>query len=153
LSPREVCRRNQVSLYAKAGSIIRRQGETVVPSASHVSELILEVFPGSRGSCVLYEDDGKSQTYQRGRFVKSRFDLMGDGKQLTLYGHAAQGKSRANTRTIVIWAVLEKEPKSVLLGRKTLSRDALKYNPCTRRLIVNLPEMDSRKAFQLTLLV
>ena len=71
-------------LFVRAGSVIpmgplKQYAEEVVEGP-----LSLTVYPGSDGTSMLYEDDGRSFDYRRGAFMKIEMQWRDAGRRLTL---------------------------------------------------------------------
>lgn len=139
-----------IPVFAKAGSIVVRQPANVAPGASHIDELILDVYPGANGGATLYEDDGKSHGYKRGRCCCTRVELRDDGKVVILTAAKPEGRPFGETRRITVNLAVAKRPRGVRLGTKRLPASA-----CTQRedgrYQIDLPEMPSANRYVLTL--
>ncbi|MBC7913489.1 MAG: glycoside hydrolase family 31 protein [Pyrinomonadaceae bacterium] len=58
-----------IPLFAKAGAIIPMQPEMKYDGEKPVNEITLDIFPGANSSFNIYEDDGLSTDYQKGKFA------------------------------------------------------------------------------------
>ncbi len=58
---------DEIPLYVRSGAIIPMQPEMRHTGERSVDPLILNIFPGSKGSTRVYEDEGNSNGYQQGR--------------------------------------------------------------------------------------
>jgi alpha-glucosidase (family GH31 glycosyl hydrolase) len=76
-----------IPVYAKAGAIVPLAPKVGWGGLENPLELDLHVFPGADNRFELYEDDGESTDYLRGRFAITPFSL--EGQVFTI--HAAQG--------------------------------------------------------------
>ncbi|MDK1031712.1 MAG: glycoside hydrolase family 31 protein, partial [Planctomycetia bacterium] len=139
-----------VPMYAKAGSIIVRQDDSMVPAVSHVDDLILDVFHGAGGAAELYEDDGTSSEYKKAGFGRTAFTLKDTAKALTLTGEALKGKAFGPSRRITVNVVLDSAPKSALLNGAKLSARRVSYDADTRRCTLQLGRVSVKKAWRLT---
>ena len=74
---------DEMPVLAKAGAIIPTC-EIKDNSVDNPKEIILNVFPGASNEFTLYEDDGKSQNYQKGQFVKTKILFDWDNKTLKI---------------------------------------------------------------------
>jgi len=89
-----------VPVYVRAGAILPRQAPDGVLHAGHLAELVLDVYPGAAGSCVLYEDDGLSTGYQRREYCKTRFALAATADGLAVSSAVATGRPLGEMRTV-----------------------------------------------------
>ncbi len=63
-----------IPLFVRAGSILPTT-KPIQHTGEKVSEIILEVYPGAKTTGYLYEDDGASFDYERGRYSLTNFTL------------------------------------------------------------------------------
>lgn len=75
----------QIPLFVKAGSIIPL-GEVVSSTASKQAITKILVFPGADAHFTLYDDDGVSLEYQKGRFTSSQLDWSEKNQALSVQG-------------------------------------------------------------------
>lgn len=64
-------RLEDMPIFVRPGSVIPLYPEGMRNLASVPQELILQVFPGDHGATELYDDDGRSQGYQRGEYANT----------------------------------------------------------------------------------
>jgi alpha-glucosidase len=60
---------DEIPVYVRSGAIIPMQPEMLHTGERPVDPLILNVFPGSKGSTRVYEDEGNTNGYQQGRYA------------------------------------------------------------------------------------
>lgn len=76
-----------IPVYAKAGAIIPLAPKVGWGGIENPTELDIYVFPGADTTFELYEDDGETTEYQRGKYAITRFSLHKD----VFTVHPAQG--------------------------------------------------------------
>jgi alpha-glucosidase (family GH31 glycosyl hydrolase) len=76
-----------IPVYAKAGAIVPLAPKVGWGGLDNPTELDLYIFPGADNTFDLYEDDGETTDYQRGKYAITRFELKGD----TFTIHPAEG--------------------------------------------------------------
>jgi len=76
-----------IPVFAKAGAIVPLAPKVSWGGLDNPTELDLYIFPGADNTFDLYEDDGETTDYQRGKYAITRFELKGD----TFIIHPAQG--------------------------------------------------------------
>ena len=79
-------------VFAKSGSIIPMSTK-VDNSVSVPEELEIHVFPGKNNTYSLYEDDGITNLYKNGYFLKTEIDYNYQTNNYTLIIRATEGKS------------------------------------------------------------
>ncbi len=141
---------DEIPIYVRAGSLITRQSDAVSPAASHISEVILEVFPGADGRTTLYEDDGRSQGYTRGEFATTRYELVDLGDTLEVRCKGTRGEAFGDTRDHTVEIVLDKAPNRVSYLDGELEAA---FDENTRRARVKLPRLTISENWTLTVLM
>jgi hypothetical protein len=81
-----------IPVYAKAGAIVPLASQSAWGGIPNPTELELFLFPGADNSFSLYEDDGETTDYQRGKYVLTQFEInvsgLGDeSSQATVESH------------------------------------------------------------------
>ena len=76
-----------IPVYAKAGAIVPLAPKVGWGGLDNLTELDIHIFPGADNTFDLYEDDGETTDYQRGKYAITRFELKGDEFII----HPAQG--------------------------------------------------------------
>jgi alpha-glucosidase (family GH31 glycosyl hydrolase) len=76
-----------IPVYAKTGAIVPLAPKVGWGGVENPTELHIHIFPGADNIFELYEDDGETTDYQRGKFAITRFELKGN----TFIIHPAQG--------------------------------------------------------------
>ena len=77
-----------IPVFAKAGAIVPLAPKVGWGGIGNPNELDLYIFPGADNEVELFEDDGETTDYQRGKFAITRFTLKNN--QFTL--HSAEGE-------------------------------------------------------------
>jgi alpha-glucosidase (family GH31 glycosyl hydrolase) len=132
-----------VPAYVPAGTILTRQNPDGDIHATHITDLILDVYPGANGTASLYEDDGRSDAYKNGHFCKTRFTLEG----LRLSGATETGAPLGTTRRITIQIRLDKAPTKITFNKTTAI-------PCESKdgiYTIALPEHPADKPWELVI--
>jgi alpha-glucosidase (family GH31 glycosyl hydrolase) len=76
-----------IPVFARAGAIVPLAPRVGWGGIENPKELDLHIFPGADNVFDLYEDDGESTDYERGKYAVTRFSLQGE--QFTI--HPARG--------------------------------------------------------------
>jgi alpha-glucosidase (family GH31 glycosyl hydrolase) len=67
-----------IPVFAKAGAIVPLASQPAWGGLDNPTELHLHIFPGADNVFELYEDDGETTDYQRGKYAITRFSFRGD---------------------------------------------------------------------------
>jgi alpha-glucosidase/alpha-D-xyloside xylohydrolase len=120
---REVTRKvdlGTMPLYVRAGAII-----PLDPVRQHTGEATTEpttvrIYPGRDGEFRLYDDDGKSLDYTRGKFTWTRLKWDDKAKRLVIEPDGEAGYALGE-RTFVVEVVGTAKPQTVKYGGKQVS--------------------------------
>jgi alpha-glucosidase (family GH31 glycosyl hydrolase) len=95
---------DQVPIFVKAGSIIPMGPEIHYVDEKPANPLTLDIYPAAKSSYTLYEDDGKSNDYQQGKFARTRFGCAMVAADVVVDIGAAQGDydGKLTNRTYVL---------------------------------------------------
>jgi len=90
-------------VFVRPGAILPISPLVQSTEETPTGPLTLRVFPGPNCSGHLYQDDGKSFEYERGKFLRMRFTCAQDsGKQLTIHIGKHEGEFPAWWKQIVV---------------------------------------------------
>ena len=121
-----------IPVFAKAGAIVPLAPRVGWGGIENPAELDIHVFPGADNSFDIYEDDGETTDYQRGKYAITRFSL--EGNVFTIYpvdGDAPLIPSKRRYR-IHLRGVSETASAS-LPGKYELATRTLNLNAVTLR--------------------
>jgi alpha-glucosidase (family GH31 glycosyl hydrolase) len=139
----------EIPVYVKAGGILPMQADFKSCPTGHVQNLLLKVYPGANGSTVLYEDDGKTPSYEQGEYCKTRYELKSKGGKLILTGQCPEGKLLGKTRKITVELAKETAPASISLDGRRLNSSQYEWNREKSLLKIELGELKASQAFRL----
>lgn len=110
-------------LFIRAGSAIPTCPGRQFISCEDEPELRLRVFAGGSGSCALYEDDGVSLNYRRGKRAVTRFETEDSPREFRLSITPRSGKFEGmGARTYRVLVKIDR-PSSVSVGGKEIPFD------------------------------
>ena len=90
-SPQVSAPLDQVPIFVKAGSIIPMGPDMQYVDEKPADPLTLDIYPAGKSSYTFYEDDGKSNGYQQGKFAQTQFTCALIGADAIIDVGAAQG--------------------------------------------------------------
>lgn len=143
----------EIPIFVKAGGIIAGQTENASPADSHVSELILDLYPGCDGRTVLYEDDGKSNGYQSGKFCKTAFAMEHEKDKITIVGSLEAGAPLKPSRKLFISIPSVYTPQAVNLNETTVMPEKWRKIESSERWLIDLGRINCSAQFKLTISV
>ncbi|MES2005879.1 MAG: TIM-barrel domain-containing protein [Bacteroidota bacterium] len=105
-------------LYVKAGAIIPM--DTIRQSAADTvkAALTLKVYTGADGSFVLYEDDGESTEYLKGKYQLTKFSWDQKTKQLSIEPLKTIQNTKTDRIFVIDWIGQQKKERIRYLGKK-----------------------------------
>lgn len=81
----------EMPVFAKAGAIIPMQQEMQYIGEKPIDPLIINIYAGAKGEFTLYEDDGLSLDYLKGKFATTRLAYEERGRDISLLIGATKG--------------------------------------------------------------
>ncbi|KAA8486854.1 DUF4968 domain-containing protein [Arcticibacter tournemirensis] len=111
-----------IPVFAKAGAIIPMQPEMKYTGEKPVDKITLDIFPGANSSFRLYEDDGLSLDYQKGKYASTEIRTVRQAKSLKLIISQPVGSYRPSIHTYLAKIRLEEanKPSAVTENGETL---------------------------------
>ncbi len=82
---------DRMPVFARAGAVIPSQGFRPRGNEDPPRRLVIDAYPGRRGSFRLYEDSGDGLAHERGRFARTRISQRRRGDDVTVVIGAAKG--------------------------------------------------------------
>lgn len=82
-------------VFVRGGYILPMQPFTQRPGSDQINTLVMRLYPGEDGissEFVLYEDDGVSQDYEKGRFAKTSLQYKQEGERGAIVVNATKGE-------------------------------------------------------------
>lgn len=84
---------NEYPVFAKEGSILVLGDNEISNDTTPPDHLEIQIFPGKSNSYTLYEDDGLSDLYRKGFYIKTNIDYNYLPNNYTVIIRAIEGKS------------------------------------------------------------
>jgi len=106
-------------LYVRAGAIIPMDTLRQSTAETNKASLTLNMYTGADGNFVLYEDDGLSLDYLKGKSIQTKFSWNDQKKVLTIEP-IFENPSITEERIFKIkWVAQKKEERVIYNGKKT----------------------------------
>lgn len=95
---------DRVPIFVKAGAIIPMGPEIHYVDEKPADSLMLDIYPAAKSTYMLYEDDGQSNDYKRGKFARTQLDCTSIALDLIVQVGTAQGDytGKITQRTYVL---------------------------------------------------
>ena len=84
---------DEYPVYAKEGSILVLGNNEILNDTTPPKHLEIQIFPGKNNAYTLYEDDGLSDLYKKGFYIKTHIDYNYLPNNYTVIVRAIEGKS------------------------------------------------------------
>jgi alpha-glucosidase (family GH31 glycosyl hydrolase) len=147
---------SDIPVFAKAGAIVPLGPTVGWGGVENPAELTVHVFPGADGQFTLYEDDGETVAYQKGRFARTLFAQTAQAGSLTFTIAPVQGDAKVapaqRSYTVTVHGVAE--PGNVVLTRNRQPAHAATagYDAAHRTLTVVVVDVrpDERVELEIT---
>jgi alpha-glucosidase (family GH31 glycosyl hydrolase) len=109
-------------LFAKAGSIIPMQSVTAFQEQEKTVLVTLDVFPAKQGKGWLYEDDGNSFDYEKGKFAKTEFTFQKTDNGLIVKAEARTGDFKDMPKRVYLMQIHNlKDVKIIICNGKSIT--------------------------------
>ena len=101
------CPLAEFPLLIRGGVPVPMQPYTARMGSAILKELVIRLYPGEAGECILYEDDGISEAYQNGQWLKTRLAGRREGEAVVIEiepfgdGYAGMPQTRRYTLELV----------------------------------------------------
>src|SRR5690242_344121 len=106
-------------LYVRAGAILP-QGPVKQYATEKIDEPVsITVFPGADGEFVLYEDDGVTYDFEKGKFSRIRFAWDDSNRRLTVSQPGGSPPSEGGAREFLVRVAAEKKQHKIMFDGKT----------------------------------
>jgi alpha-glucosidase (family GH31 glycosyl hydrolase) len=111
---------DRLPLFVREGAIIPTGPAMQYHDERPLDDVTLLVYPGPRSSFTLYEDDGATRAYEKGRYALTEFDCTRGAGSVTLRLAAPVGDAAVIPagRTYTLQVHMPKPPRSVTLDRR-----------------------------------
>jgi len=107
----------KLPIYVKAGAIIPMQDEVIKDDNKPFGNITLDIFPGNKGSFSLYEDDGKSEAYEKDGFARTKVETN-NNSLITIY--KSEGTYQIPDRNYILKIRVDKAPQAISIGKKPM---------------------------------
>lgn len=116
---------DKLPLFIREGAIIPMYQPMMYDKQRSIDTLTLDIYPSINSSYKLYEDDGDTQEYRKGRYATTTFNVNAfktNTEMLTIQASAANGDydGREKQRAYILQIHTSIIPKSVTLNNKSI---------------------------------
>ncbi|HIB37613.1 MAG TPA: DUF4968 domain-containing protein [Mesonia sp.] len=92
----------EMPIFIKGGAIIPSQEVVQYVGEKEIETITLDIYPDGNSSFSLYDDDGKSLDYQKGKYALTIIELNAEDDQVEVTIQPAEGKYKLDDRTYEI---------------------------------------------------
>ena len=112
---------DKLPIFVKAGAIIPMYPQMNYDGEKKIDSLTLDIYPSGKSSFNLYEDDGKTRDYKKGRFVKTLVEVN-KTKDVQVVINAGKGNytERLLSRVYLLNVHSGKAPVAILINGKAV---------------------------------
>ena len=119
-----LCPIDQLPIFVKQGAIIPTQEPVNYVGEKEMTQLTLDVYPNASNTFTLYNDDGKSLDYQKGKYNTTSFISKVTEKEIAFTIEATQGDFKSSISDYVVRFHLKEKPNSIKVNDKIYELDA-----------------------------
>jgi alpha-glucosidase len=104
---------DSIPIFVRGGGFIFRQPVVQYTGQMPGNPLRVLIAPAAQSESSLYEDDGKSLQYQKGEFMKRKFQLTQNAQSTIVSISEPEGSYRPAKRDLILELWMDREPSSV----------------------------------------
>ncbi|MFZ2654564.1 MAG: DUF5110 domain-containing protein [Victivallales bacterium] len=140
---------DEIPLYARGGTPIPMQPYTERMTSTPIGTLIVRFYPGEANSSVLYEDDGQSNGYLKGKCSWTRLSYSRIAKGILVRIDAAKGRfaGQPKERGYRIELPCTSKARSAMLNGVPVP---FEYDAGTSTNIITVPPCSIKKALDIS---
>ncbi len=97
-----LCPIEEMPIFIKGGAIIPSQEVVQYVGEKEIETITLDIYPDGNSSFSLYDDDGKSLDYQKGKYALTKIEVNAEENQVEVTIQPAEGKYKLDDRTYKI---------------------------------------------------
>lgn len=94
-----LCPIEEMPIFIKGGAIIPSQEVVQYVGEKEIGTIKLDIYPDGNSSFSLYDDDGKSLEYQKGKYALTTIEVNAEENQVEVTIQPAEGKYKLDDRT------------------------------------------------------
>jgi alpha-glucosidase (family GH31 glycosyl hydrolase) len=115
---------DKLPLFVRSGAIIPMYQQMRYDGQFPVDTLTLDIYPDGNSSFVMYEDDGNTREYKKGKFAATKFEVKTFKKEMNIVLNAALGDftGRMTQRAYCLDIHTKIRPKEILLQGQKMKR-------------------------------
>jgi alpha-glucosidase (family GH31 glycosyl hydrolase) len=143
---------DEIPVFVKSGSIIVTQPDMDYSDQKSLDHILINVFGKSSGSFELYEDDGLTLDYNKGKYAKTAFSykIGKSGKSIIEIGPTKGIYNRQiEKRSYTLHIPYEKEVKSVTVNKNTPSKDKWRWEKDLKTLSIEIGKTTIRESIKI----
>jgi alpha-glucosidase len=122
----------KMPVFVKSGAIIPMQSKRLRITPEPEDTVFFDIFPAIRSSCILYDDDGSSLEYQKGKYGKTEITFnKNNNNESEIHISSLKGefKNKPVERSYILNLNLQNyEPKQVLVNDEKIRKSLIADN-------------------------
>lgn len=139
---------DQFPLFVKGGYVLPLQPYCQRPASTPLDTLIMRVYQGEDGSnnnYSLYEDDGLTKDYEKGKYATTQLNYKRNGNIINITVHPTVGEfsGQVQKRSYRVEFPSIKEVQNIKINKK---KTKIVYDQATKMYIVNIDNSSIRKS-------
>ncbi len=142
-------RLEDIPVFARAGAIVPLGARNGWGGIDNPQALDVLVFCGAEGQFTLYEDDGLSQDYLKGKFCTTSFSQNYDGQSIRITIDAAQGETSLIPQTRIYRLLVRGVREEVRV--ECIHPHTVRYDSCSETLTITLEKLLVTQALTVTI--
>jgi len=112
---------HQAHLFVKAGAIIPMGPEMMYVDQKPLNPLTLRIYPHGSSTYTLYEDDGKTRDYKKGKYCTTKYNCNESDGNVKIAIYARSGNYKPATKSYLLEVLQKDKPLGVKLNNSSLT--------------------------------
>jgi alpha-glucosidase (family GH31 glycosyl hydrolase) len=124
---------DQVPIFVRSGAIIPMHPAMKYFGEKPVEVITLDVYPGNAKGALLYEDDGTSLDYTKGKSTETNYELKESAKEINININVVSNQYKVAPHSYEVIVHMNAKPNQVLVNGQAVKSD---FNSAKKLLMI-----------------
>jgi alpha-glucosidase len=129
---------DRIPIYIKEGGIIPMQDVQNYVGEKKIDQMELIIFPSNKSVFTLYQDDGTSYEYEKGKCTLTNFSLEKDSKSIRLHIEKMKNEFNSPVKNYLLTFLDTQKPKGILINNKSIPSADINFNETKTTLQIKI---------------
>ncbi len=139
---------DEVPIFVRSGAIIPMHPAMKYFREKPVDVITLDVYPGNAKGALLYEDDGISLDYAKGKSTQTDYEIKASTKEINILVSVVKKEYKVSTHTYDVSVHLNVKPSQVMVNGQDIKSD---FNPVTKLLLIKTEQASTPLKYNISI--